>query len=213
MRAGNQGDGSVLRIYSQMEVFLLTVTVSSKQEKIVSAFVLSSLGVIRLTIGTMIRPAIIAMAPALMGEAINLRNMLDTVKNTPQIKLAQTAAFVTPFQYGNHCCTRYASGILLILGKIQTGVICSYQNQASVYTDIGHGFRHWGFRNMQRTPLHLLHMLLWRLPHCPALSLLHSFLSSVNLNFDLQSICLHHTVRAILVSQSYLLDFLEYPQI
>ena len=63
-----------------------------------SSFFLSILGVIRLTTGTIIKPAIIAMAPALIGEAINFRNMLDTVKSTPQIKLAQTAALVTPFQ-------------------------------------------------------------------------------------------------------------------
>ena len=30
---------------------------------------------------------------------MNLKNILETVSNTPQVKLAQTAALVTPFQY------------------------------------------------------------------------------------------------------------------
>ena len=67
--------------------------------KISSNFPLSIFGEIRLTIGTMIIPAIIAAAPALIGDAMNLKNMFDTVMNTPLAKLAQTATFVTPFQY------------------------------------------------------------------------------------------------------------------
>ena len=67
--------------------------------KISSNFPLSIFGEIKLTIGTIIIPAIIATAPALMGDAMNLKNMFDTVINTPLAKLAQTAAFVTPFQY------------------------------------------------------------------------------------------------------------------
>ena len=47
----------------------------------------------------MIIPAAIATAPALIGDAMNLKNILDTVINTPLAKLAQTAALVTPFQY------------------------------------------------------------------------------------------------------------------
>ena len=54
--------------------------------------------VIRLTIGTTIRPAIIAHAPALIAF-VNLRNRLETVRPTPQMKLAHTAGFVTFFQY------------------------------------------------------------------------------------------------------------------
>ena len=34
-----------------------------------------------------------------MGDAINRKNIFATVIPTPQIKLAQTAALVTPFQY------------------------------------------------------------------------------------------------------------------
>ena len=35
---------------------------------------------------------------ALIGDAINFRNRLETVISTPQAKLAQTATLVTPFQ-------------------------------------------------------------------------------------------------------------------
>ena len=52
-----------------------------------------------LTTGTMIKPKIIAIAPALIGEAMNLRNIFETVKRTPHAKLAHTESFVTPFQY------------------------------------------------------------------------------------------------------------------
>ena len=44
-------------------------------------------------------PATIAIAPALIGEAMYPRNRLDTVMPIPHAKLAQTAARVTPFQY------------------------------------------------------------------------------------------------------------------
>ena len=67
--------------------------------KISSNFPLSIFGEIKLTIGTMIIPAIIAIAPVLIGDAMNLKNMFDTVINMPLAKLVQTAAFVTPFQY------------------------------------------------------------------------------------------------------------------
>ena len=82
-----------------MDFFLLTKTFSSKHSNTSSTFFLSIFGVIRLTIGTIINPAIMAIAPALMGDAINLKNILATVSNTPHAKLAQTEAFVTPFQY------------------------------------------------------------------------------------------------------------------
>lgn len=38
-------------------------------------------------------------APAFIAEAMNFRNKLETVIPTPVAKLAQTAAFVTLFQY------------------------------------------------------------------------------------------------------------------
>ena len=56
-------------------------------------------GVNTLTTGTIISPATIATAPALIGDAMNLINIFATVIPTPHTKLAQTAAFVTPFQY------------------------------------------------------------------------------------------------------------------
>ncbi len=51
-------------------IFLSTTTCSSKQLKISSISFLFILGVIKLTIGTTIKPTIIAIAPALIGEAI-----------------------------------------------------------------------------------------------------------------------------------------------
>ena len=81
-----------------MDFFLLTNTFSSRQWKIFSTFLLSILGVTKLTNGTTINPATMAMAPALIGDAINLKNILATVIPTPQAKLAQTAALVTPLQ-------------------------------------------------------------------------------------------------------------------
>ena len=39
-----------------------------------------------------------ATAPALIGDAINLKNIFATVMPTPVIKLAQTASLVVPFQ-------------------------------------------------------------------------------------------------------------------
>ncbi len=51
-------------------IFLSTTTCSSKQLKISSTSFLFILGVIKLTIGTTIKLTIIAIAPALIGEAI-----------------------------------------------------------------------------------------------------------------------------------------------
>lgn len=51
-------------------IFLSTTTCSSKQLKISSISFLFIFGVIKLTIGTTIKPTIIAIAPALIGEAI-----------------------------------------------------------------------------------------------------------------------------------------------
>ena len=51
-------------------IFLSTTTNSSKQLKISSTSFLFILGVIKLTIGTTIKLTIIAIAPALIGEAI-----------------------------------------------------------------------------------------------------------------------------------------------
>ena len=54
-------------------------------------------GVKRLTIGTIISPPIIATAPQFIGF-INFKKMLIMVNPTPNVKLAQTAAFVVFFQ-------------------------------------------------------------------------------------------------------------------
>lgn len=51
-------------------VFLSTITCSSKQEKIPSTSRLSILGVNRLTTGTTTSPRIMAIAPALIGDAM-----------------------------------------------------------------------------------------------------------------------------------------------
>ena len=89
----------LLLFYSSIDFRLLTSIFSSKQIKILSKVALSIFGETKLTIGTIISPATIANAPALIGDSMNLRNMFDTVSNTPLAKLAHTAALVTPFQY------------------------------------------------------------------------------------------------------------------
>ena len=63
-----------------------------------STFSLESLGVMRLTRGTITRPASIVTAPALIGDAMNFRNMLATVKPTPKMKHTHTESFVVFFQ-------------------------------------------------------------------------------------------------------------------
>ena len=55
--------------------------------------------VTRLTAGTTINPATIAMAPALIGESMKEKNRFRTVIPTPAANPAQTPALVTFFQY------------------------------------------------------------------------------------------------------------------
>lgn len=52
-----------------------------------------------LTAGTTTNPTTIAKAPALIGDAIYLKNILEMVIPMPVMKQAQTPALVTPFQY------------------------------------------------------------------------------------------------------------------
>ena len=54
---------------------------------------------IKLIKGTIKSPAIIAIAPALIGDFINPKNIFATVSPTPVINPAHTPARVTPFQY------------------------------------------------------------------------------------------------------------------
>ena len=63
-----------------------------------STFSWESLGVMRLTKGTITRPASIVIAPALMGDAMNLNSMFATVKPTPKMKHTHTESFVVFFQ-------------------------------------------------------------------------------------------------------------------
>ena len=51
------------------------------------------------TTGHIMSPATIAMAPAVTGEAMNLKTMFDTIRTTLNIKQAQAEAAVVPFQY------------------------------------------------------------------------------------------------------------------
>ena len=44
------------------------------------------------------RPATIVTAPALIGDAMNFKNMFATVKPTPKMKHTQTESFVVFFQ-------------------------------------------------------------------------------------------------------------------
>ena len=53
----------------------------------------------RLTIGTSTRLTSMVNAPALIGEAMKCQIILATVTPMLKIKLTQTAAFVTFFQY------------------------------------------------------------------------------------------------------------------
>ena len=85
--------------FSSKDRFFDTVTVPSKHANIALTFSFCIFGLNILTTGTTTSPAIIATAPALIGEAMYPMNILDTVMPTPQIKLAHTAALVTPFQY------------------------------------------------------------------------------------------------------------------
>ena len=58
------------RLFFGSAIFLSTTTCSSKQEKIFSTSFRLIFGVTKLTTGTTIRPTTIAIAPALIGEAI-----------------------------------------------------------------------------------------------------------------------------------------------
>ena len=72
-----------------------------------STFSLASLGVIRLTRGTMMRPATIVTAPALIGDAMNFWTIDETAKKWG----------ITPRQVRNYCAKGRVYGAILERGE------------------------------------------------------------------------------------------------